>query len=105
MTASITEKTKHAYSRVAEQASSSLLRQPQRSMADELHLLAYEVEQNEKRDVYGSGALINDFEGEVAKLLGKPAALFLPTGTLAQPLALRIHADQRQRNGVALHPT
>ncbi|WP_289117128.1 beta-eliminating lyase-related protein [uncultured Idiomarina sp.] len=105
MTASITEKTKQAYSRVAEQASSSLLRQPQRSMADELHLLADEVEQNEKRDVYGNGALINDFEDEVARLLGKPAALFLPTGTLAQPLALRIHADQRQRNGVALHPT
>lgn len=105
MTLSIPEKTKQAYSRAAEQANSSLLRQPQRSMAEELHLLADEAKQNEKRDVYGSGALINDFEDEVAKLLGKPAALFLPTGTLAQPLALRIHADQRQRNGVALHPT
>jgi threonine aldolase len=105
MTLSIPEKTKQAYSRAADQASSSLLRQPQRGMADELHLLADEVVQNEKRDVYGSGALINDFEDELAKLLGKPAALFLPTGTLAQPMALRIHADQRQRNGVALHPT
>jgi threonine aldolase len=105
MTLSIPEKTKQAYSRASDQASSSLLRQPQRSMADELRLLADELSSNEERDVYGSGSLINDFEDEVAKLLGKPAALFLPTGTLAQPMALRIHADQRQRNGVALHPT
>lgn len=104
MTASVTEKTKQAYQHAAEQASTSLLRQPQLSMADELRLLSEELQDNEKREVYGSGALINDFEDEVAKLLGKPAALFLPTGTLAQPLALRIHADQRRRNGVALHP-
>ncbi|WP_417436389.1 threonine aldolase family protein [Idiomarina abyssalis] len=105
MTTSITVKTKQAYQHAAEQASTSLLRQSQPGMADELKLLSEQLQGNEKRDVYGSGALINDFEDDVAKLLGKPAALFLPTGTLAQPLALRIHADQRQRNGVALHPT
>lgn len=105
MTASIALKTKQVYQHAVEQASVSLLRQPQLSMADELKLLAGQLQQHEERDVYGSGALINDFENEVAQLLGKPAALFLPTGTLAQPLALRIHAAQRQRNGVALHPT
>ncbi|MCK7459878.1 threonine aldolase family protein [Idiomarina aminovorans] len=105
MTLSISAKTKQAYHHAAEQANASLLRQPQLSMADELRLLAEQLEQNEKRDTYGSGKLINDFEDDVATLLGKPAALFLPTGTLAQPLALRIHADDRQKNGVALHPT
>lgn len=105
MSVSISEKTKQAYQHAVEQASVSLLRQPQNPMADELRLLAEQLQPNEKRDVYGSGALINDFEEEVAELLDKPAALFLPTGTLAQPLALRVHADERQRNGVALHPT
>lgn len=105
MSASIALTTKQAYQNSAEQASTSLLRHPQLSMTEELQLLASQLQQHEKREVYGSGALINDFEDHVAQLLGKPAALFLPTGTLAQPLALRIHADQRQRNGVALHPT
>lgn len=41
----------------------------------------------------------------MAQLLGKPAALFLPSGTLAQAIALRVHADQRGKRGVALHPT
>lgn len=45
-------------------------------MADELRLLAEQLQPTEKRDVYGSGSLINNFEEEVAELLGKPAALF-----------------------------
>ncbi len=38
-------------------------------------------------------------------MLGKPAALFLPSGTLAQPLALKIHANRRDKTAVGLHPT
>jgi threonine aldolase len=34
-----------------------------------------------------------------AELLGKPAALFFPTGTMAQQVALRVHADRRGRRG------
>jgi len=56
-------------------------------------------------DHYGAGALIADFEAELAALLGKEAALFLPSGTMAQPIALRIWADRLSRRSVAFHPT
>lgn len=56
-------------------------------------------------DRYGAGPLIADFEAEVAALLGKEAALFLPSGTMAQPIALRIWADRAGRRAVAFHPT
>lgn len=56
-------------------------------------------------DRYGTGRLIADFEAEVATLLGKEAALFLPSGTMAQPIALRIWAERAGRRAVAFHPT
>lgn len=56
-------------------------------------------------DRYGAGALIADFEAEIAALLGKEAALFLPSGTMAQPIALRIWADRLGHRAVAFHPT
>jgi threonine aldolase len=43
-------------------------------------------------------------ERRVADLLGVPAALFFPTGAMAQQVALRIHADDRGRRVVAGHP-
>jgi threonine aldolase len=60
---------------------------------------------DEEPDRYGEGPLINDFEREVATLLGKEAAVFLPSGTMAQQIALRIWSDGRQSNMVAFHPT
>lgn len=56
-------------------------------------------------DRYGTGALIADFEAQIATLLGKEAALFLPSGTMAQPIALRIWADRLGRRNIAFHPT
>jgi threonine aldolase len=43
-------------------------------------------------------------ERRLAELLGKPAALFFPTGTMAQQVALRVHADRRGRRSFAAHP-
>jgi len=74
---------------------------PQRVLAD----LAAWADPNLEPDRYGAGALIADFEAEVAALLGKEAALFLPSGTMAQPIALRIWADRTGRRAVAFHPT
>jgi threonine aldolase len=51
-------------------------------------------------DHYGGGELINNFEAEVATLLGKPAAVFMPSGTMAQQIALRIHADHSHNSSV-----
>ena len=36
-------------------------------------------------DVYGDGGVVTDLERHIAELLGKPAAVFLPSGTMAQP--------------------
>jgi len=56
-------------------------------------------------DRYGTGPLIADFEAEIAALLGKQTALFLPSGTMAQPIALRIWTERMGRRAVAFHPT
>jgi threonine aldolase len=56
-------------------------------------------------DYYGIGGVVTELEEEVASLLGKEAALFLPTGTMAQQATLRVHADRRSSRSVACHPT
>jgi threonine aldolase len=55
-------------------------------------------------DRYGDGGVVAELEAEVAGLLGKPAAAFLPSGTMAQQSVLRVHADRRQRRTVVFHP-
>jgi threonine aldolase len=55
-------------------------------------------------DRYGDGGVVAELEAEVAGLLGKPAAVFLPSGTMAQQSVLRVHADRRQRRTVVFHP-
>ncbi|MEX2499866.1 MAG: beta-eliminating lyase-related protein [Wenzhouxiangellaceae bacterium] len=83
----------------------NIVRHPPESMATTLRRLAARAENRPAPDVYGEGALIEDFEDAIAAMLGKPAALFLPSGTLAQSLALRIHCDKRDKTTVGLHPT
>lgn len=56
-------------------------------------------------DRYGEHGAVAELEVEVADLLGKAAAVFMPSGTMAQQIALRIHADRRSSRVVALHPT
>jgi threonine aldolase len=55
-------------------------------------------------DMYGDGGVVTRLEQHVAELLGKPAALFLPSGTVAQAATLRVHADRRGRRTVVWHP-
>src|SRR5580704_4468351 len=55
-------------------------------------------------DTYGQGGVVADLEAEICRLLGKPAAAFLPSGVMAQQAVLRVHADQRNRRNVVLHP-
>lgn len=43
-------------------------------------------------------------ERRIADLLGKPAAALFPTGTMAQQVAMRIHADRRDSRVIAFHP-
>src|SRR5215813_2580573 len=55
-------------------------------------------------DRYGDGGVVAELEMEVGGLLGKPAAVYLPSGTMAQQSVLRVHADRRQRRAVVYHP-
>ena len=76
-----------------------------RSTADALAELATLPADDLTSDEYGEGGAVAALETEVRALLGKPAAAFMPSGTMAQQIALRIHADRRGRRVVAFHPT
>jgi threonine aldolase len=78
---------------------------PPQSMRAELLALAETVGPDEQPDRYGGGALIEAFEREIAELLGKEAAVFMPSGTMAQQIALRIWSARSGRTTVAFHPT
>ena len=47
-------------------------------------------------DRYGDGGVVAELEAEIAELLGKPAAVLLPSGTMAQQSVRRVHADRRR---------
>lgn len=55
-------------------------------------------------DLYGQGGVVADLETEVAAVVGHEAALLFPTGTMAQQVALRLHADDSGCRTVAMHP-
>jgi len=57
------------------------------------------------RDFYGTGATLNRFERHIAEFLGKEAAVFMPSGTMAQQILLRIVADGTGNRAFAAHPT
>jgi len=56
------------------------------------------------QDNYGAGGVVTELETEICGLLAQPAAVFLPSGTMAQQAVLRIHADRRNRRMVVFHP-
>ena len=60
---------------------------------------------DDEADTYGQGDLIDRFEREIADLLGKEAAVFLPSGTMAQQIALRVWSERTHRATFACHPT
>lgn len=75
-----------------------------RSVSAELSTLA-RAAGSAGADSYGSGGELEELEAELAVLLGKPAALFLPSGTMAQQIALRIHTERARCRTLAFHPT
>ena len=56
-------------------------------------------------DASESPDLVRLLQSRVAELLGKEAALLLPTGKMAQQIALRVHAERSGRCAFAAHPT
>jgi threonine aldolase len=55
-------------------------------------------------ELYGKGQVIDYFQAKMAKYLGKESAVFFPSGTMAQQIALRIWCDHKGINKVAYHP-
>lgn len=50
-----------------------------------------------KPDYYSNGGVVEELENKFAKLLGKESAVFLPTGTLANHMAVRRLAGDNRR--------
>jgi threonine aldolase len=76
------------------------------SPADEFREIAEYCEKHGiESDAYGIGRFLNSFEEEMAELLGKEAAVFMPSGVMAQGIALRIASERAKIARVAFHPT
>jgi threonine aldolase len=67
-------------------------------------LAAYARRIDAGSDQYGAGDLAARLEQQIAELLGKEAALFLPSGKMAQMIALRILTGRSGCRRVAMHP-
>ena len=76
-----------------------------RTPAQVLAELADEASRGGAEDRYGEGGIVAEVEAQVAALLGTEAGVLLPSGTMAQQAALRVHADARGRRRVAMHAT
>ena len=47
-------------------------------------------------DVYGEDPSVNDLEARFADVVGTEAALFVPTGTMGNQIAARVHTERGQ---------
>lgn len=74
-----------------------------RTMAEQVAALAARTDLDRSPDHYGDGP-VRDLEDHVADLLGTEAAVFFPTGTMTQQVALRYGAERSGNPTVALHP-
>ncbi|XP_073944947.1 uncharacterized protein [Choristoneura fumiferana] len=46
-------------------------------------------------DVFGEDPTVNALESKIAAMLGKPAALFVPSGTMSNLIAIMVHCSKR----------
>ncbi|MEC1524654.1 beta-eliminating lyase-related protein [Neobacillus niacini] len=63
-----------------------------------------DIDGETESEMYGKGTIIDDFQEKMAKYLGKESAVFFPSGTMAQQIALRIWCDRKGVKKVAYHP-
>ncbi|MFC7044147.1 low-specificity L-threonine aldolase [Halobacteriaceae archaeon GCM10025711] len=62
--------------------------------SDEMRRAAAEADVGD--DVYGEDPTVNELEARAAELVGKEAALYVPTGTMGNQVAIRTHTDRGQ---------
>lgn len=75
----------------------------QLTMREQLDLFTRGADLDAAPDRYGDG-VVSAVEERVAGLLGTAGAVFLPTGTMAQQIALRYGAERTGSPTVAMHP-
>ncbi|HET6600407.1 MAG TPA: beta-eliminating lyase-related protein, partial [Gaiella sp.] len=59
-----------------------------------LESLAVAADERERGDRYGEGERVEQLERRTADLLGREAAVFMPSGTMAQQIAMRIWCER-----------
>ena len=77
------------------------------SPQDELRSIIAELDRSEEGtdgtwDRYGEGGPVTALESQVAELLGKPAAVMFPSGTMAQQSVLRVWSDRQGSRRIAI---
>ena len=74
------------------------------SPQDELRSLIAELDRSDDPawDKYGDGGAVAALESQVAELLGKPAAVMFPSGTMAQQSTLRVWSDRQGNRRIAI---
>ncbi len=90
--------------RIRRDCSASIAGYHPRPMRETLAALLAEAGDGEYADRYGEGDLIAAFEEDVRTLLGHEAAVFMPSGKLAQQIALRLWAERRGVSVIGLQP-
>ncbi|MBM0237439.1 threonine aldolase [Micromonospora sp. ATA32] len=74
------------------------------TVAEHLATMRAAAEPDAMPDFYGGGGAVEAVESRVAELLGTEAAVFFPTGTMAQQVAVRYGAELTGRSAIGLHP-
>ncbi|HEV2798819.1 MAG TPA: beta-eliminating lyase-related protein [Nocardioides sp.] len=93
----------HGRFRAAMAAADSIFWRPLSSPAEMFRdLAAYAEEHGTEWDRYGERGAVDELEGRVAELLGKPAAVMFPSGVMAQQATLRAWCDRSGSRRVAL---
>lgn len=74
------------------------------SAQDELRSIIAELDRSDDAtwDRYGDGGPVAALENQVAALLGKPAAVMFPSGTMAQQSVLRVWCDRQGSRRIAI---
>ena len=76
------------------------------SAAEDFRAIADWCDANDvEHDAYGQGEVVEAFERKVADRLGKAAAMFAPSGVMAQLAAVKIWAEAAGLDRFGLHPT
>ena len=88
----------------AEACDDTVVWHAQRGPAETMRLLADAAEELgiDEWDRYGERGAVGRLEADVAELLGKPAAVFFVSGTMAQQAALRVWCERRRSQRVAI---